>query len=211
MFFPLPSPINLDSRSRGFSLIELLVVASITAIVLALAFPAISQIRVHAKAVGCATNLRAIGHAVALYAADNNNYLPSGYIKIDDEPASTWFSRVGPYLPGASSAKPLEDLPNSRYCPSTSVRGDGIFVRDVATWRTDYAYNAAIFPGATSYPIKKRKLLEATPDTVMLYDGRQSGTANNPKAYARHRNRINVLFFGGHVELRETMPDEKFW
>ncbi len=212
MLSPMPPLPHSGKRLRAFSLIELLVVISIIAIVLALAFPVINQIRHQAKSAGCVSHLRAIANAVMLYAADNNDYLPAGYVKIGDEAASTWFGRIAPYLPGTSGAKPTTDLPDVRYCPATSVRGDGIFKRDLATWRTDYAYNTGIFPGSSSHPITRRKKAAIATNKIMIYDGRQSGTVNSPNSHARHLDRINVLFFGGHVEKLETMPkDKELW
>jgi prepilin-type N-terminal cleavage/methylation domain-containing protein/prepilin-type processing-associated H-X9-DG protein len=64
-------------RSRsGFTLIELLVTISIIAILAALSFGAVNQVRLRADRTAALSNLRQIGTAIVLYAADNNQVLP---------------------------------------------------------------------------------------------------------------------------------------
>ncbi len=60
----------------GFTLIELLVVISIIAILMAVLMPALRRARMQAQSLICRTQLRDIGTAMRLYAADNNNELP---------------------------------------------------------------------------------------------------------------------------------------
>ncbi len=68
-------------RSRiGFSLIELLVVISIIALLIALLLPAIKRAREAARLVQCLSNVRQIGISFHAYAADNKNRAP-GYME----------------------------------------------------------------------------------------------------------------------------------
>jgi len=61
---------------RGFTMIELLVVITIIAMMISLLLPALSRARGLAQRVQCATNLRSIGQAIQIYAANNENQYP---------------------------------------------------------------------------------------------------------------------------------------
>ncbi len=61
----------------GFTLIELLVVIAIIAIIAAILFPVFSQAREMARRSVCMSNLKQLGAAFAMYAADSDGYFPA--------------------------------------------------------------------------------------------------------------------------------------
>jgi prepilin-type N-terminal cleavage/methylation domain-containing protein len=73
---PRPLHCLLDRRSKGFTLVELLVVIAILVILLSLMLGALARARASASAVACCANLRQIGIAFAVYAGDNRGILP---------------------------------------------------------------------------------------------------------------------------------------
>lgn len=102
--------------SRGFTLVELLVVIGIIALLISILLPALSRARRAAAAVACASNMRQIGTALIMYADNNRGTLPVGSFYIDPSPVGygagveqwmclTWDRMIAPYL-GA-------DIPNS--------------------------------------------------------------------------------------------------
>ena len=62
--------------ASGFAIVELLVVISIIGVLAAIAFPVMSTAKEHARRAVCMNNLRQIGIAILMYAADNGGRTP---------------------------------------------------------------------------------------------------------------------------------------
>ncbi len=80
----------MRSMRRAFTLVELLVVIAIIALLIAILLPAFTRARAQANKAVCAGNLHGQAIAIAVYAADNNDYLPiyfnTGASWFHDEP-----------------------------------------------------------------------------------------------------------------------------
>jgi prepilin-type N-terminal cleavage/methylation domain-containing protein len=69
-------PSESTAPSKGFTLVELLVVIGIISVLIALLLPALNKARQQAKVVACASQERQIGLALLMYAQDNKGYFP---------------------------------------------------------------------------------------------------------------------------------------
>jgi len=66
----------MNRPSRGFTLIELMIVTGILGLLMGMLFPVLSVARNAAQNTRCVANLQGIGRAMLQYAADNHAYLP---------------------------------------------------------------------------------------------------------------------------------------
>lgn len=131
---------------RGFSLIELLVVVSVIALLVALLLPSFAQARRQALAVRCGTNLKDLGVALASYIVDEGHY-PA--LRCDRPRALVWPMRLRRYTGGGTTrqlAGGHEGQPTAEvrvfWCPAE---------KDPYRWRPEYRTTDVL--GATGHPL----------------------------------------------------------
>jgi len=86
------------NKRSAFTLIELLVVIGIISMLIAILLPALRKAREAGKTVACASNMRQIGMALAMYAQDNGGYLP--HQPVSAWPGFSWQERLTKYVVG---------------------------------------------------------------------------------------------------------------
>lgn len=72
--------------TRGFSLLELMVVIAITAILTAIMFPGIHAARNSCYKLMCATHLHSLGTGITLYSSDHNDKIPTSVLSEQNRP-----------------------------------------------------------------------------------------------------------------------------
>jgi prepilin-type N-terminal cleavage/methylation domain-containing protein/prepilin-type processing-associated H-X9-DG protein len=85
--------------SDGFTLIELLVVIAIIAILASLLLPALAKAKAKSQGIACASNLRQLGLALALYAGDNAGFFPRNILEGSGNSAN-WVTIEGGWVLG---------------------------------------------------------------------------------------------------------------
>jgi len=228
------SPHSAGSK-RGFTLVELLVVIAIIAILGALFFPVLGKIQKRADGVKCANNLKQVGAAIILYAADHDGMLPG---PVSGGQVAAWgttttqlmFSLVdylGPYghpVPPYSVSfsvnpgiwySPLFECPSARRIiltqtktldSSTSYLLPTFLIPGIATL---FPYGYPTKPGDPPKPPMKLVNLPSLQKVAAMSDVDQLvyGKGSSTVAAApAHGSYRNTLFFDGHVEAVPVKP-----
>jgi prepilin-type N-terminal cleavage/methylation domain-containing protein/prepilin-type processing-associated H-X9-DG protein len=131
----------MRSRRRGFTLVELLVVIGIIAVLLSLLVPTLGRVRDEAKRATCMSNLRQVGAAMLMYAADNDQTFasagnegywddPTGKARLPNDPKAYWgvaylpYAMQGKAYVGPEGERVLKTARSIWRCPSSRVFPD---------------------------------------------------------------------------------------
>ncbi|HWL53720.1 MAG TPA: H-X9-DG-CTERM domain-containing protein [Chthoniobacteraceae bacterium] len=210
------------TRTRAFSLTELLVVIALLLVLAVIAIPASRQATLISRRSRCAGNLREIGALMFLYLNDHQGVFPPGATakyKPDGERSGTDYWTT--YLIRNAALKDLRCF----ICPSvdkTKVQPDLLKNRGGHGY-TSYAYNRYGVGNGVSDKHRPARLskIDEPGKLLMLFDyetptqpyvgwylAARSQAQEDWDFYAdRHGGRVNVLFCDGHVESlnREQM------
>ncbi len=212
----------MKRSKRGFTLIELLVVIAIIAILAAILFPVFARAREKARTSSCASNLRQLGTAFAMYRSDNDGAMPMDYYQVEGSSTHLrWIHTIFQYVMNTQVYQ----------CPSNPTTTDTAWTPPYQTRApySSYYYWHYYLAGQSESNVRD------TTGTIMLMDGWFDADANqdynrgmftSPAATAtvmaawvngdwrdtpyvnrsilenmrRHNSGINATYFDSHVK-----------
>ncbi|MFW6058598.1 MAG: type II secretion system protein [Phycisphaeraceae bacterium] len=203
-------------RTRGFTLVELLVVISIIALLIALLLPALSKAREAAKSAECLSNFRQLGIMTELYATDYDSWMIplDGYWRGSAFPRR-WevflLSHAGQNLNVGHEYTYQPRCPSADAIPDIIKNGYGYMMNQQLGYKPDASGNIHIRHGSRR-AINGEARLTSPAETFLYMDALTWSVPYNREPYElwlntapltwvarRHNNHPNVLYYDGHA------------
>lgn len=175
MNFPPPATISARRHGRGFTLMELLIAMCIIAVLVSLAIPVTNRVMHKARASQCMGHLRALGSALHLYLADNNNVMPT--LVIARESKDSEEEAID------NTLREYVDDPDAFRCPADNKA----FYEKTGT---SYMWNNLL----NGQPVAQLSMMG------IIRDGSRIPVISDKENFHKYRDvEVNILYADGHV------------
>ena len=176
------------AKTRGLTLVELLVVLASVAIILALLLPAFARSRDRSPQFQCINNLRQLGTAFRLWADDNNGYYPMHYVGNPNypqlTPATSWKGQLMDYADASTYFNSMSNeigMPNLVVCTSDKRKA-------AANFSVLQDSNVSYFAGLDAVQTREQMLLAGDRNmivnNILASRGRCSVNSNDTAAWS---------------------------
>jgi prepilin-type N-terminal cleavage/methylation domain-containing protein/prepilin-type processing-associated H-X9-DG protein len=213
--------LKCGSPKRAFTLVELLVVISIIALLLAILMPSLQKAREQGKRVVCASNQKQLGLAYVCYMAENSDKFP-GVFSLGrwwSFSAPGYYLSEPPYL--VDNHDPQNDTlgkyvksPKTWWCPAfpKNYQPDRRYpAMDDPEKGNDTSYFYMVLqtkmPGTIQKYTAQYKLTDVKADTAILMFDMPYTVNRSLGQRPIHKDGLTVLFLDGHVEHRHLYYD----
>ena len=167
--------------TRGFTLVELLVVIGIISVLIAILMPTLTRARMAANLVACQSNFRQVHSAIVMYVTESKGYLPRAST-LDWGPMGTnadTYIRITQLLGGRFEDEARDELSPVLTCVEADRAG-----ASAVTWAPNLIrtiqFHPRGFPGydqlkqlPKEYPQRKLSSIKNSAEKVAFYEGPQ--------------------------------------
>jgi prepilin-type N-terminal cleavage/methylation domain-containing protein/prepilin-type processing-associated H-X9-DG protein len=221
---------SFHQPQSAFTLIELLAVIAITALLAALAFPALSKARKNGQAAACLSNMRQLGVGFMAYVAENNGFLPPVLTPYDGAPdMKTWDMLVTSDVTSATNGGYVPKVTvgvNSCKCPADTIahfNNQPVRSYSMVWWvnRSNGWYVNPVRLVSIPNPSRKILLLEWHESINLrannwdscleygMWQAKSTGTLINNDLGRHHGKGANYLYLDGHAQWLSFEDAEK--
>jgi prepilin-type N-terminal cleavage/methylation domain-containing protein/prepilin-type processing-associated H-X9-DG protein len=202
-------------RTRGFTLVELLVVVAVIGALAAVTFASVRESMRKANAIKCAAKLKSLGSATMLYTLENQGQLPRSFHSAGAHRQPGWAVSIAPFL-GISDSQ-IESgwsaVFNTHFrSPADSSTDPFVYSYalnvhfELDPDGDDYTGSPATWRRLHQIPSPCATILMGQPkpvrfgDHLMCHQWSGIQAAKNALNHEIHGGKANYLFIDGHVE-----------
>ena len=151
----------------AFTLVEMLIIVGVIGVLGALLVPGLLSAQRRAQTVGCASNMRQIGKAMAMYADDNENWPDGNY--------GVWCALIADQVESLGVADDASE--SILCCPANATHNVGKWPRKAGyglkktMYRCDLVINNYVSGGGWEYKGVKPAALRRPDRAILVLDG----------------------------------------
>lgn len=205
-----------NANTRGFTLVELLVVIAVIAILVAILLPVFQAARDAGRRANCANNIYQLGRATMMFAADHNDRLDGLFDVNDPKDPDAWAKPFGDVGKKTGIFRYVHNAafllcPNDKCAKWVDNKDHGISVKGYMRFAWSYTLNEGdLGVGLTTLPRPSKMPMwveENNDQSLELPDRKPTGVINDlyfagtDCTAFKHSGKANICYVDGHVGM----------